>query len=409
METNPVVFIEPSHVTFLVLLLWWVRRRKRRGIRPSHYRIRPHRKLFWTEIFNHFNEKEFSRRYRMSKKCFILLLDHVKPLLLRNRKSRVRTFSHWMPPEVKLAITLRYLAGGQLLDIADNFGYKISTAYQAKESTISAILELGSSGTVGLIEFEHSNEEWLSEKAALYRGARATNPLADRCVAAVDGLAIEIQRPGKEYAPAQYANRKGFYAISCQGVCDAQRRFVAFDCNSPGSTHDSMAFGKTNLFRHLASGLVGHYWVAGDAAYPLIGSLLKPFRGRTRGCPWEDSYNFHHSSLRVTSENTFALFIQRFGIFWRCLRYDPPHAKRVLSCCAHLHNFIIDVDGACAALSLLQKSHEHRYFVFPQDELSTGPHCLAQLSHFQTAGYGTELRNYLVTHLSSLGVVRPPL
>ena len=45
-----------------------------------------------------------------------------------------------MLSEVKVAITLWFLAGGQMLDIADHFGYSLSTVYRVKQETVLAIL-----------------------------------------------------------------------------------------------------------------------------------------------------------------------------------------------------------------------------------------------------------------------------
>ena len=121
--------------------------------------------------------------------------------------------------------------------------------------------------------------------------------MAEKCVGAVDGLAIEIQKPPSSFGPKAYSNRKGFFAINCQAICDAQNRFLLFDCQSPGSTHDSLAFSRTVEFDEIEKGLPGDHWIAADAAYPLVGCLVKPFPGKNRTNIYEDSYNYHLSSL----------------------------------------------------------------------------------------------------------------
>ncbi len=138
-------------------------------------------------------------------------------------------------------------------------------------------------------------EPWLLDKAKLFLGSYSGNPISGHCVAAVDGIAIEIEKPQEYYGPLQYRNRKGFYAIVCQGVCDANYHFLLLDCSSPGSIHDSVAFAKTSLFPILEAGLPGGYWVAGDAAYPLTGSLMKPFL--KPASIWERAFNAYHSQL----------------------------------------------------------------------------------------------------------------
>ncbi len=48
------------------------------------------------------------------------------------------------------------------------------------------------------------------------------------CVGALDGIAIQIQLPNTREAPntSTYYNRKGFFAIAVQAVCDANYRFT---------------------------------------------------------------------------------------------------------------------------------------------------------------------------------------
>ena len=196
-----------------------------------------------------------------------------------------------MPPEVKLASTLHYLGGGEVYDICDEFGYDRSTTYSAINMTIRSIL----ASDIRLYAFNPDDPVWLQQKAEMMMGSFPNNPLGAQCVAAIDGIAIEIEEPEAEYGPIAYRNQKGFFAIVCEGMCDADYRFLMFDCSSPGGTHDSVAFEKTKHYHTISAGLPGSYWIAGDSAYALSGSLLKPYvKPKTI---WEDSYNIHHSQL----------------------------------------------------------------------------------------------------------------
>jgi DDE superfamily endonuclease len=308
-----------------------------------------------------------------------------------------------MIPEIKLAITLCYLAGGQIYDLADLFGFDRMSALRAKKQTIQAILQSG----IRRPEFHAKNETWLKEKAQLFQGARVTNPLADKCDGCLDGLAIEIVQPPQSFGPKEYRNRKQFFAIVCQGLCDAQRRFLLFNCASPGSTHNSLAFSQTRLWEHISEGLVDHYYIAADNAYPLVGSILKPFPRKNRKEAWEESFNENLSSLQVTIENAFGVLIQRWGIFWRALRYDPPEATRVIMCCVRLHNFCIDVDGVEATKRLLERSKEHLYFFFKQDQLHSPDASQVRAGSQEVLkGYGKGLRESYVQKLKEMGIVR---
>ena len=367
---------------------------------------RPHQvRKQWSSYRERLTDHEFQKRFRMSKHAFDTLVNTVHPYLVSDSIGSGRRHAmyenYWMPPVVKVAVTLRWLAGGAMYDIADHFGYSVPTVYCAKERTIKAILRCGQSGQIGPVEFKEDDETWLAEKAELFQGARISNPLGRKCVGALDGLAIEIERPTKDFQPKQYSNRKGFYAICCQAICDAQNRFLLFDCRSPGSTHDSVAFSRTSLFPKIQQGLPDDYWIAADAAYPLVGSLVKPFRGKVRTDQWEDSFNYHLSSLRVTIENSFGIFIQRWGIFWRSLQCDPDTATRIILACVFLHNFIIDIDGSEKSAELLERGKQHIYLTLYQDQLST--------SNYSSLARNRTLRQNLVGELERLMIRRPPI
>ena len=115
-----------------------------------------------------------------------------------------------MPPEIKVAITLQYLAEGQILDIADHFGYSVPVAYNVKQQTITAILQKGSQ--IGEVVFKHDDQEWLANKARMFGGACSTNPLAEKYVG-LDGLTVEIEKPHTVESSQQFSNQKGFYFL----------------------------------------------------------------------------------------------------------------------------------------------------------------------------------------------------
>jgi hypothetical protein len=70
------------------------------------------------------------------------------------------------------------------------------------------------------------------------------------CVGALDGIALKINRPRPSEAgdPKEYFNRKGYYALVVQAICDHERRFMFAAATEPGATHDSKAFKHTSLY-----------------------------------------------------------------------------------------------------------------------------------------------------------------
>ena len=73
------------------------------------------KRLIWREFVNRKSDKKFKRYFRITKKRFRWISDHeeIKPLL-SNRSDAI-------PVNIQLAITLRYLAGGALLDLEEIF------------------------------------------------------------------------------------------------------------------------------------------------------------------------------------------------------------------------------------------------------------------------------------------------
>ena len=182
-----------------------------------------------------------------------------------------------------------------------------------------------------------------------------------------------------------------------------------FNYGLPGKPYDSMALSYTSLWPHLHDGLIDSYWIAADNAYPLIGSLLKPFQGNRRADVFEDSFNYHLSSIRVLIENAFGVFIQRWGIFWRTLRYSPAQSTRIIMACVYLHNYIIDCEGVARAEKMRESGIEQKYFTFDTEMWACdNPSMnLQQAGRYRTPGYGSSLRATKVSYLRDIGLVRP--
>ena len=71
------------------------------------------------------------------------------------------------------------------------------------------------------------------------------------CVGALGGYALKINRPNLDEVgdPNQFFNRKGFYAIALQAVCDRKRRLLfgsAFASTTKMAFVAGLAHGVTN-------------------------------------------------------------------------------------------------------------------------------------------------------------------
>lgn len=65
-------------------------------------------------------------------------------------------------------------------------------------------------------------------------------------VGCIDGTHVPIKCPNKEQATL-YINRKGFYSLNIQVVCDAERRILDIVARWRGSAHDARIWDSCSL------------------------------------------------------------------------------------------------------------------------------------------------------------------
>jgi hypothetical protein len=81
------------------------------------------------------SEKEFTRFMRVSRNIFYSLLEKITPLIDPSKKGQqnaMNSSGSGISNELKLAATLRYLAGGSYLDITFEFGLGQNSFFHSK-------------------------------------------------------------------------------------------------------------------------------------------------------------------------------------------------------------------------------------------------------------------------------------
>lgn len=78
-----------------------------------------------------------------------------------------------------------------------------------------------------------------------------------------------------------------------------------------------------------------------NLAYTCTSTMIIPFHGSTIG-PHEDSFNFHQSQVRITIERCFGVFVARWGILWKPMRFSLKNIMKILHALCRLHNFCIN-------------------------------------------------------------------
>ena len=161
----------------------------------------------WPTRESSLTSREFKLRYRLGKSAFAKLSHKIRPLVARKASWAGRPT---IPVDVALSATLRWLAGGSYLDVADMHGIHQSTFYVLIWRVIDAI------NIVEKFEFPYHDVEKLT---AIERGFYARNGgTLKGCVGAIDGIAVTICKPrlSDDECPMSYYCRKSCFALNVQ-------------------------------------------------------------------------------------------------------------------------------------------------------------------------------------------------
>ncbi|KAM3619675.1 uncharacterized protein V6R79_011663 [Siganus canaliculatus] len=162
-----------------------------------------------------------------------------------------------------------------------------------------------------------------------------------RVVGSIDGCHIRIKPPS---ADAQcYFNRKLFYSVQLQAVCDHQCQFLDLFVGYPGSVHDARVLKNSPLYVHSLYQPEGYY-ILGDGGYPCMSepmAIITPYREPVRNAV-AARFNRHHSKARSIIERAFGIMKTRWrSIFFKALEVHHVFAVRIIECCAILHNICL--------------------------------------------------------------------
>ena len=166
--------------------------------------------------------------------------------------ANVATTGGCIAGEVKLAITLRLLAGGDALDISvifDVYSGHIGTIVQ------HVLLEWINRPNIGGIDMSR----YLNDKEAMNNVSKGfssrSNGVLKGAIGAIDGWLVRIIRPSwfsdKIISPITFFSRKGFYALNVQCIVDDKKRVLWASYSHKGASHDLSYLRETQLYNKL--------------------------------------------------------------------------------------------------------------------------------------------------------------
>ena len=171
----------------------------------------------------------------------------------------------------KTLLALRFYATGSFQQVlADLHGMSIASACRVIHQVSRAIARRKGN----FITFP-TKENFATVKNAFYESAHFPH-----VIGAIDCRHIRIQSPGGEEA-ARFINRKGYYSINVQVICDAALRITNIVARWHGSTHDSRIFQNSTIATHLRRlRRQRRFHILGDGGYPCLSFLMTPLRNR---------------------------------------------------------------------------------------------------------------------------------
>lgn len=297
-------------------------------------------------------DAQFRRRYRLGKIAFLELASKVKDhwtSKVQSKYARKSYAEEGFTSKVRLAMTLRFLAGASYIDILDLWGCPIDAptklyriVYQIVD-IVNTVLQLPG--------VPYDDEEEAIKVSQSF--SRLSQHKFVGAIGAIDGFLLALNEP-KSVVPdsAHYYSRKGFFALNLQVVCDGHRRVLWASCNSPGATHDSRAFEKSDLSEQCKSSDMMRqkgFFLIGDSAYTSASWMVVPFSAAVPDTI-EDAFNYYQSRTRISIECCFGELTQRWGILWRPMRLQLHRSVAVVNALFRLHNLCVE-DRASDAIA----------------------------------------------------------
>ena len=217
-----------------------------RGRAPKRFRERVDRSKFLHDMTF---DGTFTATTRMpSVESFQKLVNLLSPLFPENATRNYYSRKTTIPVEVKIYSALRYMAGGQGLDVHKNMGYSIKSFRRIINQTIDAInnctelsIELPTGNALKEI---HDGFKDSSGDYDIASDSISKPPPFRGCVGAVDGFLALIDKPSpwdgnsEDFFSGHYAH----LGLNVQAMCDHECRFTFFKVAAPGKTPDSTAF-----------------------------------------------------------------------------------------------------------------------------------------------------------------------
>lgn len=274
-----------------------------------------------------YSDSDFKRIFRLSRPTF----DTIKGFLQDCHELVVEGQGGREPISVEkqLYVTLWYLGGSDsIIRIADRFGIAESSVVVCRNRIIDTILNNLKSK---FINWPHA--EILEQTIDKFHQRNGFPGV----IGALDGTHISIKAPTEN--PQSYINRKGYYSLQLQAVCDSDMKFLNCFWGYAGSCHDARVLRNSDLWNYGLEVCNGNHIIA-DGAYPLRRWLMTPYRDNGHLSQEQKHFNYLLSANRVVIERAFGLLKGRFRRLHHLDVLSIQTAVKIMCTCI-LHNICL--------------------------------------------------------------------
>lgn len=232
----------------------------------------------------------------------------------------------------QLLITLRFYATGTFqLVVGDTFGVNKATICRTVHKVTRVIAGLRAK----YVHFPATDQERRDTMVLFHQSSKLPGVLG-----AIDCTHVPIQSPGGDDAEI-FRNRKGFFSINVQLVCDQQNYISDVVARWPGSVHDSTIFDHSRLRAELETQRLGKGYLIGDGGYACRSYLLTPLANPITDA--ERAFNCAQISARNCIERTNGILKRRFPALKYGMRLRTDNVLPVIIATVVLHNIAVMV------------------------------------------------------------------
>lgn len=278
-------------------------------------------------FFNDYDDRDFEIHFRLRKSTALFLLEQIEEQLeFQSDKNEA------ISPINQLLMTLRFYATGSThLQSGDFSGFSKSSAHRIVHRVSSAIASLRDQ----YIIFPESPEERREAEIGFYNIAKFP-----KVIGALDCTHIKIANPGGDDGEL-YRNRKGYFSLNVQAICNSKLKFTDIVARWAGSTHDSHIFNNCNRRVSFERGDYGDSVLVGDAGYGSRIFMMIPLEDPVTA--EENLYNESQIRTRNPIERLFGVWKRRFPVLALGMRVHLKNVFPIIVATAVLHNILRDV------------------------------------------------------------------